>query len=290
MGPELNLSDAQFGLASGIFFCSYCAMQVPIVFILSRVGGRHVLAVCLLGWGVLSALTGLVHSYWQLYVLRFLLGIFEAGYYPGSVLYISTFFPDCALSSANTIFTLAASVGSAGGSLSAGFILDAFPACSGNAFATWAGWRLLFFIQGIPAIGIGLLFLFTLPNTPHDATWLSPTERELLLSQLSAEVLTDERTDDSIQRGASEQQQLQLPFVQAVLTVLRRPTTYLFGMTHYVAATLGYLNVFFMPQLWHEVTTFPLGVAVPLTCAAMMPCLLARRPPPRSRVPSTALL
>ena len=269
MTGDLSLTETQFGIASGVFFASYCSMQVPNLQLLARFGARRVLAGALITWGLLSAAMSLIQTDGQLYLLRFLLGFAESGYYPGAVLYISHWFPDAAAGEAAMIFTLFANIGSCLGVASAGFILD------GPLAGMRLSWRSLFVIQGLPAVLLGLVVLALVGDDPASAPWLSKPERALLLSlrpdglvpdaaplpsgPLASSLLEAAVGEPDASGGASAVcvaggavRARALRLGQSLPRVLRRGGTYLFGLRHYSEATLTYLALYFMPQLWHE--------------------------------------
>ena len=181
--PTLNLTVIDFSVGAGIFFAGYGLMQVPSLQIVQYVGARPVLGALLIIWGCFGSAIGAIASKFQLYVLRFSLGLAEAGYYPGALYYLSLWCPDELIGFASTLFTmLGATSGISLGNLTAGYIL------SSKALDGFHGlpiWRWLFFIQGPPAILIGFLMLLLQPDTPVTARWLTTEERRHLLAKLA---------------------------------------------------------------------------------------------------------
>src|SRR5438270_3124186 len=183
MKVDLGLTDSVFGTASGIFFIGYFALQVPGALLVERWSARWLLALTLITWGALTALTGFVHTPLQLYGARFLLGAAEAGFFPGVIVYLSHWFiyPDRGKAVAR--FMSAIPIGFILGGPIAGAIL-------GVHWLGVTGWRWLFLFEGIPAVLLGFCTWFLLPDRPNDATWLPAHEREWLNARLSEEVAT----------------------------------------------------------------------------------------------------
>jgi MFS family permease len=182
MAQELGFSDAVFGLGAGLFFLGYFVFEVPSNLILYRIGGRRWISRIMVTWAIATALTALAHSVTQFYVIRFLLGAAEAGFIPGVVYYLSTWFPAHRLGRVFGIFYLALSgSGLVGGPL-AGFILST---CSG--LLGLAGWKWLLLLEAIPSLLIGFAILALLPDRIATASWLSAEEKDLLSRALTRE-------------------------------------------------------------------------------------------------------
>jgi MFS family permease len=171
----LGLSQEAFGLAAGIFFAGYALMQVPSNHLLLRLGARRVLGCCTLLSGLFSASTAFVRDESTLCLLRFLLGLGEAGFYPGAVLYVSTWFPDGEASTATAVFMSGAIAGSFVGNICSGAMMAALDGVAGLA-----GWRWLFLLQGAPTALLGLLLFLVLVDTPRHARWLTAEESDTL--------------------------------------------------------------------------------------------------------------
>jgi len=181
MNQELGISSRQFGVAAGIFFFGYFIFEVPSNLLLHKIGARVWMARILLTWGVLAIATGFVRNLHQLYAVRFLLGVAEAGYFPGIVLYLTYWFRRSERSQATALFIAALPIASIIGAPISGAILD---------HAHWLGvssWRWLLILQGLPAIACGLLTYFVLPSWPSEAKFLSAEEREWLSADLALE-------------------------------------------------------------------------------------------------------
>src|ERR1700682_5375210 len=170
MNKELAISSKQFGLVAGIFFFGYFLFEIPSNLMLPQVGERLWIARILITWGILAMLTGLVHSVHQLYAARFLLGLAEAGYFPGIVLYLTYWFRQREQAQAVALFLTGLPATSIIGAPISGLVLD---------HVHWLGvssWRWLLILEGLPAILCGLLTYFLLPNRPAEAEFLTPEE------------------------------------------------------------------------------------------------------------------
>ena len=181
MNKELGITSQQYGFAAGIFFIGYFLFEVPSNLMLHKVGARVWIARILLSWGLVATLTGLVQSVHQLYVARILLGVTEAGYFPGIVLYLTYWFPQREQARTLALFLTGYPVTSIVGAPISGLILE---------HVHWLGigsWRWLFVLEGIPAIALGLLTYFVLPCRPSEAKFLTREEKEWLQKELERE-------------------------------------------------------------------------------------------------------
>jgi ACS family tartrate transporter-like MFS transporter len=181
MNKELGVTSQQFGLLVGIFFFGYFVLEIPSNLLLHKIGARVWIARILVTWGVVAALTGLVRSLPELYAARFLLGLAEAGFFPGIVLYLTYWFRQREQAQAIALFMTAMPVTSILGAPLSGLILD---------HVHWLGlgsWRWLLILEGAPAIAGGLLSYFLLPNRPAEATFLSSEEKAWIREELERE-------------------------------------------------------------------------------------------------------
>ena len=183
MNEELGLTQAMFGLASGIFFFGYLLLEVPSNLALHKFGARIWIARILITWGILAAALAFVQGPNSLYVLRFLLGVAEAGFFPGIVLYMTFWFPAAERAKAMSLFLLAIPLSSViGAPLSAVLIEHGHELVFGLS-----GWRFMYLIEGLPAVLLGLITIFYMTDKPAQAKWLAPDEREWLQAQMDAE-------------------------------------------------------------------------------------------------------
>lgn len=181
MNQDLGFNDEVFGLGSGIFFVGYMLFQVPSNLVLQRWGARRLIATLMVVWGCCSMAMVLVKTVPHFYVLRFLLGLAEAGFFPGVVLYLTFWFPERQRAQAVSLFMTATAIsGVLGGPLS-GALLNM------DGHQGVQGWQWLFLIEAFPAILLGVVTWFYLPDRPTSARWLTPAESGWLVEELANE-------------------------------------------------------------------------------------------------------
>ena len=178
MNKELALSSEAFGFVSGIFFIGYFLFEVPSNVMLNRFGARRWIARILVTWGVVAMVSAFVQSATQLYVLRFLLGVAEAGFFPGIIVYLTYWFRARELATTVALFTAAIPVSYIIGAPLSTWIMD------NVHWLQWSGWRWMFLLEGAPAVVGGVLCFLYLADRPKDARWLSEAERDWLLAEL----------------------------------------------------------------------------------------------------------
>jgi len=181
MNKEMAITSQQFGFAAGIFFFGYFLFEVPSNLLLHKIGARVWITRILITWGILATLTGFVHTVHQLYVVRFLLGLAEAGYFPGIVLYLTYWFRQREQAQAVALFLTGLPVTSIIGAPISGLVLDHVH------WLTVSSWRWLLILEGLPAILCGVLTYFLLPNRPAEAKFLTPEEKEWIQAKLLRE-------------------------------------------------------------------------------------------------------
>jgi MFS family permease len=187
MNAELGLSATMFGFASGIFFFGYLFLEVPSNIALHRFGARRWLARIMLTWGMVSTAIAFVPNAHTLVVLRFLLGVTEAGFFPGIILYLTLWFPAKQRAWAVSLFMVAVPVSTAVGSTLSALVID-----WGHGVLGLAGWRFMFLVEGLPAVALAIACWFYLTDRPAQARWLDADERQWLQSTLEAERATAE--------------------------------------------------------------------------------------------------
>jgi len=181
MNSDLGFSSAAFGFGSGVFFLGYCLFEVPSNLVLHRVGARRWISRIMISWGAIAAAMMFVRTAPTFYVLRFLLGTAEAGFFPGVVYYLSLWYPEGQRASAIASFMTAVPVsGVIGGPLSGALL-------SLKGSFGLAGWQWLFLVEGIPAILLGIIVLVYLTDRPETADWLSSAEKDWLVTRLAVE-------------------------------------------------------------------------------------------------------
>jgi MFS transporter, ACS family, tartrate transporter len=180
MNQDLGFSGTIYGLGAGIFFIGYFLFEIPSNLILERVGARVWIARIMITWGIISAAMFLVQGPASFYVLRFLLGLAEAGFFPGIILYLTYWFPARERARRVALFMAAIPIAGVIGSPLSGALLT----LSGFGLA---GWQILFLAEGLPAVILGFVVLRYLPDGPEDAGWLEPEERDWLRNALERE-------------------------------------------------------------------------------------------------------
>ena len=181
MNKELAITSQQYGLIFGIFFFGYFFFEIPSNLLLHKIGARVWIARILISWGMVAMLTGFVHTVHQLYIVRFLLGVAEAGYFPGIALYLTYWFPQREQARALALLIAAIPITTILGAPLSGLILD---------HVHWLGvsnWRWLLILEGTPALAGGVLTYFLLPGCPQEAKFLTADEKEWIRTELGRE-------------------------------------------------------------------------------------------------------
>lgn len=183
MGKDLGLSSTMFGLAATLFYVTYVIFGIPSNMMLSRVGARRWIATIMVLWGIASTCTMFATGPTSLYVLRMIVGITEAGFLPGILVYLTYWFPAFYRARANALFMIAMPVTMAIGSLVSGYILAL------DGVMNLKGWQWLFLLEGIPSVLLGVVVWFYLDDTPAKAKWLTDEEKASLQAMMEADKL-----------------------------------------------------------------------------------------------------
>jgi MFS family permease len=184
MLKDLSLSDAAFGIGAGIFFIGYFIFEVPSNILLKKFGARTWIARIMISWGVISSAMMFVRNEWMFYSIRFLLGIAEAGFFPGIIFYLTLWYPSRLRSTRTALFVSAIAVSGVLGNPISGLILDALSGKLGLP-----GWKWLFLVEGIPSILVGFWVFFYLDSSISESKWLTPDEKALLTRNIQSEDL-----------------------------------------------------------------------------------------------------
>jgi len=223
MNRELALTATQFGNGAGILFLGYCLLEVPSNMILYRVGARAWLARIMISWGLISAATIFVKGAWSFYLLRFLLGAAEAGYFPGVAFYLGHWFPARYRTRAIAWFMVAIPISSVVGGALSGALLQM------DGIFGLAGWKWLFVLEGLPVAILGVITLFVLTEKPEDAAWLTSAERALVLDRVKNESKHNE--------------------VRRLLTAFRDPRVLILGAVQFGFLVGSYGVGIWLPQI-----------------------------------------
>jgi MFS transporter, ACS family, tartrate transporter len=181
MSPDLGFSNAVFGFGSGLFFWGYFLAEIPSNLILNRVGARMWFTRILITWGLISGLTAFVWNGWSFYTIRFALGLAEAGFYPGVVLYLTWWFPSYYRTRAMSRFQAASMISLIIGPPIGGLLLNM------HGFSGLHGWQWLFILEALPAVIMAGVVWVMLTDRPSEAKWLAPEQRQWLTERLDSE-------------------------------------------------------------------------------------------------------
>jgi ACS family tartrate transporter-like MFS transporter len=231
MSRDLGFSDRVFALGVGVFFLGYLALQVPGALLVERWSARRLISGTMIIWGSITVLTGLVHTPAQLYFARFFLGLAEASFFPGVVIYLSHWFIRKDRAKAASNFMAAVPLSLLLGSPIAGLIIS-------HAWFGHSGWRWLFVAEGMPAILLGVVAFFWLTDWPQDAAWLSPPQRDWITAELEAEKPAARRT-------------------VTVLETLRSGRILMLAVAAFCAYLPSYAAIFWLPTLLKRQTGWP---------------------------------
>src|SRR5262249_31109530 len=187
MSADLGFSDRVYGLGVGMFYLTYVLFEIPGAIIVEQWSSRKWIARIMISWGLVTILTGFVHSAGQFYAARFFLGLAEASFFPGMIVYLTHWFRARDRCRAIACFYIAIPTASLIGSPLAGWLL-------GVHWWQLAGWRWLFILEGIPAILLGIITIFYLTDWPSQAHWLPVEERKWLSGQLESELQAKKTT------------------------------------------------------------------------------------------------
>jgi D-galactonate transporter len=228
---DLGFSSAVFGLGAGLFFVGFLLFEVPSNLLLARIGARKTLLRIMLLWGLVSTLTMFVQTPWQFYTLRVLLGVAEAGFFPGIILYLSYWFPASRRGRITSLFFVGLPVAGLIGLPLSGWIMSYFSGHMGLK-----GWQWMFLLEGIPAMILGVVAFVWLDDRPANAKWLSDKEKQQVEQDLQAE------HQDHAQ--SSHQSSLRL--------ALKEPKLLVLGLISLCSYVLANTIAFYSPTIIHN--------------------------------------
>lgn len=188
MRGDLGFSDTVYGLGAGMFFVGYVFFEIPSNLIMEKVGARIWIARIMITWGAVSACMILAQTPFSFYLLRFLLGVAEAGFFPGMIVYLAAWVPARERAQAFALFLTSTSLAGVFGGPISGALLKM------GGLSGLRGWQWLFLMEGIPAVLLGIVTLFYLTDKPEQAAWLSPAERSWLSKKMAQEREEKERS------------------------------------------------------------------------------------------------
>jgi MFS transporter, ACS family, tartrate transporter len=246
---RLRLSDASYGFAAGVFFAGYVLFQLPSNVVLERVGARRWIATLMITWGLISSCMIFVRLPWHLYVLRFMLGSAEAGFFPGIVFYLRSWFPVTTRARTVALFSAAAPMSAVIAGPLSGTLL-------GLHQAGLEGWQWMFLLEGAPAVLLGIGVLLYLTNTPSEAHWLSAEERAWLVGDL-----------------LEEREQRQVGNARGMLKVFTSIHVWLLVFVYFGVNVAGYGISFWLPSLIRNLSvagTISIGLLTAIPYAAAL--------------------
>jgi MFS transporter, ACS family, tartrate transporter len=258
MNDALGFNAAVYGFGAGIFFIGYFLFEIPSNLILQRVGARYWIARIMVSWGIVAVAMALVRDERMFYFLRFLLGVAEAGFFPGIILYLTYWFPSEDRARTVALFMTAVAISGVVGGPVSGLLL------SMHGLGGLEGWHWLFLLEGLPAIVLGVVVLFYLPDGPRHARWLTADEREWLVARLAR---------DEQLRGSDGGHTLR--------EALTSPRIWLLCLLYLCMVVGNYGYGFWLPQIiegFGQLNDFQIGVlsALPYLVAAVGMVLIAR--------------
>ena len=259
MKQTLPWDNEVYALGAGIFFIGYFLFEVPSNLMLEKIGARVTLLRIMFLWGVCAAGIAFVQTPTQFYILRFLLGAFEAGFFPGIILYLTFWYPGARRGKAIATFMTGATLAYLIAGPTSGAILKYMDGLGG-----WHGWQWMFIVQGVPASILGLVAFFYLKDQPEQAGWLTAGEKTALRNHLDNDV--------HVVAGASH---------GSLLGLIRDPKVYTLSVVYFLVLGATYVMVFWMPTLvrsWGVADLFVIGLltAIPSVCAAVAMVLIGR--------------
>jgi D-galactonate transporter len=260
MKHDLAFSDAVYGLGAGIFFVTYLLFEVPSNLLLEKIGARLTFLRIMVLWGMASAATAFVSSSWQFYAIRLLLGIFEAGFFPGIILYLTYWYPSQRRGRVTGLFLFGMPItGVLGGPLS-GAIMSGMEGLGGMH-----GWQWLFLVEGLPTVLLGFVLYRMLPDGPGRASWLNSAEKSMVQNVLAADHRGETKAGHHGRLAAA----------------LADPKTYVLAFIYFCCACAVYTLTFWLPTMIKGLGIAPIATigwytAVPYIFGALGVLVISR--------------
>ena len=247
---DTGISDAAFAFGAGVFFVGYALLEVPSNLIMHRIGARIWMCRIMVTWGLVSAAMMFAHNETTFYVLRFLLGVAEAGFFPGVILYLTYWFPAAHRAQAMGFFYFGAPLAFIFGSPLSGLLLEL------DGMGGWHGWQWLFAVEGLMAVAVGIWAYFYLTNRPADAQWLTTDERR----QVQDIIASEERAKGGHQHS--------------LLAALCQPRVLYLALVYLLIQASVYGVVFYLPSQVAGLLGTKVGLKVGLVSAIPWVCAL----------------
>ncbi len=273
---DTGIGDAAFAFGAGVFFVGYALLEVPSNLIMHRIGARIWMCRIMVTWGLVSAAMMFAHNETTFYVLRFLLGVAEAGFFPGVILYLTYWFPAAHRAQAMGFFYFGAPLAFIFGSPLSGLLLEL------DGMGGWHGWQWLFAVEGLMAVAVGIWSYFYLTNRPADAQWLTADERR----QVQEIIDSEERAKGGHQHS--------------LLTAMCQPRVLYLALVYLLIQASVYGVVFYLPSQVAGLLGTKVGLqvglvsAIPWLCALLaawwVPGFAQRSQKPRSVASMTLLV
>lgn len=254
MQQDLGISDAVYGIAAGIFFIGYFFFEVPCNIALQKIGAKFWLGPIMIVWGLVSACTMLVKTAGEFYLVRFLLGVVESGFFPGVILYLTFWYTSKHRAKMVAAFMTAVPLAGVIGGPISGWILEKMSSAGGLR-----GWQWLYLVEAVPSLLAGIATVFFLHDSPHKAKWLQEREKTLLLLRLAED---------------EERKKLAAPGHFTLADAFRSSKTWLLCAVYFGFVMGNYGISFWLPQIVKDTLTkdaWQIGLltAIPWACAAV---------------------
>src|SRR5580704_7521919 len=256
MTRELGFSDQVFGLGSGIFFAGYVLLEIPGSLIVELWSARKWIARIMISWGLVGSLTGLIHTAHQFYWARFILGVAEAGFFPGIVVYLTHWYREQDRARAMAVFMSAIPVAQVVGAPISGALLQIH-------WLSYSGWRWLLILEGVPAVIAGFAALYYLTDFPNEALWLAGDERSWIVGELARE---------AAERGP------QPGIWPSTWKALRDRNVLLLTAVYFLGACSQYGFSFWLPKMLQKLSgfsSFQVAIIAAIPFLASWPAMLA---------------
>ena len=253
MTRELGFSNEVFGFGAGIFFLGYVVLEIPGTLLVELWSARKWISRIMISWGLIAALTGLVHSAAEFYWARFLLGVAEAGFFPGVVVYLTHWYRYEDRGKAIASFMSAIPLSQVVGAPISGYLMNVH-------WFGWSGWRWLLILEGLPAIILGVVTLFYLTDWPREARWLSEPEREWITKELDRE----RRAKDAVRKVS-------------VWEAFRNRDVILLTLVYFFSANVNYGFTLWLPKIVQKLSglsSFQVALISAIPFLAAWPAML----------------